>query len=112
MSRKQEQQQARRKAELILKVRAGELTAADAARRLGVSRKTYYKWEQRGLAAMLEGLHERSPGRPSQEPDPEAESLRQRVLELEKELDLHKQSKALRDRLRGETEKKRMRPDQ
>jgi DNA-binding XRE family transcriptional regulator len=45
--------QARQRAEVILKVRAGRMTAAHGARLLGVSRKTYYQWEQRALAGML-----------------------------------------------------------
>ena len=32
------------RAEMIMKVRCGLMTAAQAAARLGVSRKTYYKW--------------------------------------------------------------------
>ena len=38
------QQMARLRAELIMKVRCGLMTAAEAARQLGVSRKTFYKW--------------------------------------------------------------------
>ena len=59
---------AQEKAEMILKVRGGLLSAAEAARKMGISRKTYYKWEQRGLAAMMESLCERSSGRPPGEP--------------------------------------------
>jgi transposase len=39
--------------EMIVKVRAGLMTATAAAEALGVSRKTYYKWEKKGLQAML-----------------------------------------------------------
>ena len=67
--------QARRRAEVILKVRAGVVSASEAAKELGVSRKTYYKWEQRALAGMLEGLLERSSGRPRLPSDPEKEHL-------------------------------------
>jgi hypothetical protein len=42
-------QTARLRAEMIMKVRCGLLTARQAADRMGVSRKTFYKWEQRGL---------------------------------------------------------------
>jgi len=34
------------------------MTATEAAKQLGVSRKTYYKWEQRGLEALLDGLQD------------------------------------------------------
>jgi predicted site-specific integrase-resolvase len=47
-----------------MKVRCGLMTATEAAYLLGVSRKTYYKWEQRGLVALLEGLQEQTGGRP------------------------------------------------
>ena len=47
------QQTARRRAEVIMKVRCGLMSASQAANLLGISRKTYYKWEQRGLAALL-----------------------------------------------------------
>ena len=49
-------QTARLRAELIMKVRCGLITARQAADQLGVSRKTFYKWEQRGLFALLEEL--------------------------------------------------------
>jgi transposase len=48
---------ARLRAELILKVRTGQMTATAAAAALGVSRKTYYEWEVRGLRGMLRALH-------------------------------------------------------
>jgi transposase len=48
-----DRQTARRRAEVIMKVRCGLLTAQQAAEHLGVSRKTYYKWEERGLAGLL-----------------------------------------------------------
>ena len=98
--------QQRLRAELILKVRAGVITASQAARQLGISRKTYYKWEKRGLAAMLEGLCERSSGRPASVPDEEKEELKRKVQELEKELQRRQQSEELRKLLKSESEKK------
>ena len=53
------------------------MTATEAAKKPGVSRKTYYKWEQRGLAALVEGLQDQSPGRP------EDEGVSERETELE-----------------------------
>lgn len=55
---------------------------------------------------MLEGLGERSPGRPRKQPDPETEELRRRVQELEKELERGDQSEELRRLLRDATEKR------
>ena len=82
---------ARKRAELIMKVRCGLMTASEAAAQLGVSRKTYYKWEQRGLAALLAGVDDQKAGRPKKpqrQSDPEnqlahsqaeIESLQQRL---------------------------------
>jgi transposase-like protein len=44
---------ARQRAELILKVRSGQLTATAAAQALGISRQQYYQWEARALQALL-----------------------------------------------------------
>jgi len=96
----------RQKAELILKVRAGLMSASEAAAQLGVSRKTYYKWEKRGLAAMLEGLCERSSGRPPSVPDPEQEQLKNRVQERGQGLTRRQQGEELRKLLRAEAKKK------
>jgi DNA-binding XRE family transcriptional regulator len=102
----QRQAQARLRAELILKVRSGLMTAAAAAKALGVSRKTYYKWEKRALGGMMEALCERDSGRPASEPDEEKERLKRTVTELERELRLRQQSEELRKLLRSEMEKK------
>ena len=90
------QTEAMRKAELILKVRSGLMKAEDAARALGISRKTYYKWEKRGLEALLEALCERNSGRPVLAVDEEKEALKRKVAELEKELKLTKGSLRLK----------------
>ena len=73
---------------MILQVRSGVLTAKEGARVLGVSRKTYYEWEEKSLKAMSLALENRSSGRPPLSLDPEKEALRERVRELEKKLDL------------------------
>lgn len=54
----------------FMKVRCGLMTASEVARQLGVSRKTYYKWEQRGQTALLEGLSDHSAGRPEKDDSP------------------------------------------
>jgi DNA-directed RNA polymerase specialized sigma24 family protein len=68
----------RQRAEVILQVRSGRITATEAAHLLGISRKTYYQWEQRALSGMLAGLENRPPGRPlTAKPDPETLRLKQ-----------------------------------
>lgn len=87
----------RQRAEIILQVRSGQITATDAARLLGISRKTYYQWEQRALSGMLAGLENGSPGRPLvQRPDPEILRLKQKVGELENQLKVMEQVHELR----------------
>ena len=102
----QRQALARRRAQLIMQVQNGLLSAQEAARQLRISRKTYYKWEKRALAGMVEGLCERDSGRPALQPDEEKESLKRKVAELERELRLRRQSEELRSLLRSEAEKK------
>ena len=85
---KRKADRARRRAEMILKVRSGEITATEAARLLGMSRKTYYQWEDRALQGMLEGLTEKEPGRPqAPKPDPQKALLEKKVAELEKRIE-------------------------
>jgi transposase len=82
----QNQKLARDRALVILQVRSGLLTAKEGAKLLGVSRKTYYEWEDRSLKAMALALENRPAGRPSMPVDEEKESLRERIQELEKKL--------------------------
>ena len=97
---------AREKAQIILKVRSGVMSAAEAARQMGVSRKTYYKWERRGLAAMMEGLCERSSGRPPGGVDGEKEQMKRRIRKLERELERRQQAETLRELVKQLSEKK------
>jgi transposase len=89
---------AKRRAEIIMKVRSGFLTATEGAALLGVSRKTYYKWENRALEGMLKELEQKSPGRPE---TPEREhhevELKKRIEELEKEKQLLEKQMELKD---------------
>jgi transposase len=80
------QKLARDRARVILQVRGGLLTAKEGAKLLGVSRKTYYEWEERSLKAMALALENRPAGRPSAPIDEEKETLRERIQELEKKL--------------------------
>lgn len=72
-----------KRAEIIIQVRSGLLTATEAAKKLGISRKNYYKWEKRALEAMLEAVGSRQSGRPSQQEDPEKQELKERLALLE-----------------------------
>ena len=90
--KKKKQQQTKKKealalgrAEVIMKVRAGLMTATEAAKKLGVSRKTYYKWEQRGLAALIEGLQDQPSGRPEEEKAGDRETELERQLKEQQE---------------------------
>jgi transposase len=89
--------QARLRAELIMKVRCGLISAQEAAERLGVSRKTYYKWEQRGLSAMLDATADQSPGRPSKPSDDQRLSLEKQLTEARREINLLNHKLALKD---------------
>ena len=73
---------------VILQVRSGMLSAREGAQRLGVSRKTYYEWEERALEAMTLALENRPLGRPPGSLDEEKQDLRRQIRELEKKLDL------------------------
>ena len=79
---------ARERALVILQVRSGTITATEGAKLLGVSRKTYYEWEEKSLIAMALALENRPEGAPPLPVDEERETLRERVRELEKKLDL------------------------
>jgi transposase len=86
--KEKEQKLARERALVILQVHGGTLTAKQGSQLLGVSRKTYYEWEEKSLKAMALALENRPPGRPPAPMDPEKEALRKRIQELEKKLDL------------------------
>jgi transposase len=83
---------ARQRALVILQVRSGALTAKEGAKLLGVSRKTYYEWEEKCLKAMALALENRPAGRPFTPVDEEKEALRERIQELEKKLYLAEKS--------------------
>ena len=77
---------ARKRAEVIFAVRSGQITAEEGARRLGVSRKTYYEWENRALEAMTGALEDRASGRPGTPKDEERERLQNEIAALQNEL--------------------------
>ena len=91
------QQAVRERAEVIMKVRCGLMNASQAAERLGISRKTYYKWEQRALSAMLEGLTEQPPGRPRQPADTGKQPLEKQLAQALRDNEILKHKMALKD---------------
>jgi transposase len=95
-----------------MKVRCGLMNASQAAAELGVSRKTYYKWEQRGLAALLDGLSDQDPGRPEKPDDTAEKVLGKQLAELRQENQLLEQKMVLKDlaaefNLRSEKDRKK-----
>ena len=95
----EEKKLARERAAVILEVRSGKLTVTEGAERLGVSRKTYYEWEDRALKAMAQALENQAPGRPPIPQDPEKEELQGKVKELEKRLYLAEKTIEVKDLL-------------
>jgi transposase len=94
-----EKKLARERAAVILQVRSGALTATEGAERLGVSRKTYYEWEDRALKAMALALENHAPGRPPLPLDAGKEELQRRVRKLEKKLYLAEKTIQVKDLL-------------
>ena len=94
-----EKKLARERAAVILRVRSGHLTATEGAERLGVSRKTYYEWEDRALKAMALALENQAPGRPPVPVDAEKEELQGQVRDLEKRLYLAEKTIEVKDLL-------------
>jgi len=90
---------ARERAAIILQVRSGVLTATEGAERLGISRKTYYEWEDRALEGMTRALENQAPGRPPVPSDAEKEELQSKVRDLEKRLYLAEKTIEVKDLL-------------
>ena len=100
-SQEQEDALARSRAELIIEVQAGRLSASAAAERMGVSRKTYYKWEQRGLSGIVAGLKEGVPGRRPTPRDAEKEALQKEVEQLRGQVEMQEQLRKIRETLQS-----------
>jgi len=62
-----------------------------------VSRKTYYKWEQRGLSALLDGLSDQAPGRPEKQKNPVEAELERQLAEVKRQNTVLEQKVALKD---------------
>lgn len=80
-----------------MKVRCGLMNASQAAAELGISRKTYYKWEQRGLSAQLAGLEDQPPGRPCQPVDSQKQQLEKKLAQAQRDNALLKHKMELKD---------------
>ena len=91
-----EQALARRRAELIVQVQNGLLSAQAAARQLAISRQTYYKWERRALQAMVTALRNRRNGPPARPRDPEKTALQRQNRRLQKQIQVLRQLRRLR----------------
>jgi transposase len=90
------EEKARQRAAVIVAVRSGKITAVEGAIRLGVSRKTYYEWEKRGLEGLVKALQDEETGRPEATPDPEKEELKGKVQDLERQVEAAKQTDLVR----------------
>lgn len=99
MGQSQDMERARQRASVVFAVRSGQITAEEGARRLGVSRKTYYEWENRALQAMTEAMEERPAGRPALPSDAEKEELKARVQALEHQLTMAKKTVEVKELL-------------
>jgi transposase len=99
MSHSNDEERARERAAVIFAVRSGQITAEEAARRLGVSRKTYYEWERRALQAMTEALENKAPGRPTTPQDEEKQRLQEQIADLQNKLFVAEKTVEVRDML-------------
>jgi transposase len=90
---------AKARAEVIFKVRSGQMTATAAAQELGISRQQYYQWEQRALQALLSSLEDQPTGRPKIPTDPQKDQLQHRVQQLEQQVQDYQQQEQLRQLL-------------
>ncbi len=99
MSDSGDEGRARQRAAVVFAVRSGQITAEEGARRLRVSRKTYYEWERRALQAITEALEDRAPGRPNTPKDEEKERLQNEITELQNKLFVAEKTVEVRDML-------------
>jgi transposase len=92
---------ARRRAALFVQVQCSQITAKEAAEQLGIARKSYYQWERRALAALMEAMRERPQGRPPTPPDAQKEQLQRQVQQLQKQVQDLEQEVELHHKLKG-----------
>lgn len=99
MSDSEDKELALKRTAVVFAVRSGQITAEEGARRLGVSRKTYYEWERRALQAMTAAMEDKVPGRPSTPQDEEKQRLQEQIAELQNKLFVAKKTVEVRDML-------------
>lgn len=99
MSDSEDKELARKRSAVVFAVRSGQITAEEGARRLGVSRKTYYEWERRALQAMTEAMENKAPGRPGTPQDEEKQRLQAEIAELQNKLFVAEKTVEVRDML-------------
>lgn len=99
MSDTRDEELARKRAAVIFAVRSGQITAEEGAKRLDVSRKTYYEWESRALQAMTGALENKAPGRPETPRDEEKERMQEQIAKLQNELFIAKKTVEVRNML-------------
>jgi predicted transcriptional regulator len=79
-------------------VQSGQITATEGAALLGVSRNTYYKWENRALAAIADALEDRNQGRPGPTPEEiRVQEIKEENQQLRKALEREKESRRLQN---------------
>lgn len=95
-------EKAARRLEQILAVMRGEKSATQAAEDLGVSRETFYAWNNRALAGLREALADRDAGRPPSPPESQEKvQLKQKIHELEKQVKVLEGAILIRDVMEG-----------
>jgi len=99
MSDSEDKELALKRTAVVFAVRSGQITAEEGARRLGVSRKTYYEWEHRALQAMTAAMEDKAPGRPSTPQDEEKQCLQDENTELRNKLSVALKTVEVRDML-------------
>ena len=87
---------------VIMRVQNREITATQGAEELGISRKTYYEWENRALLSLHKTLSDRPAGRPEKEFNPYVEELENKVKNLSQQVLMLEQEREIRDILQGE----------
>ena len=87
---------------VIMRVQNREITATQGAEELGISRKTYYEWENRALLSLHKTLSDRPAGRPEKELNPYVEELENKVKNLSQQVLMLEQERKIRDILQGE----------
>ena len=93
---------AARRLEQILAVMRGEKSATQAAEALGVSRETFYEWQNRALSGLREALVDRDAGRPLSPPESlETSQLKQENVALKKQVKLLEGAILIRDVMDG-----------